>query len=197
MAWNDVTKTENSNSDFMVLAQGDNKVRIVSEPEARDRHWLGKRPIPCMGSCTMCADGTPIKRGYLFHAIDREDGEFKLLGVGPMIANQLKELMTNEEYGFKSVPDYDITIKRTGQMLDTEYSVLPARKNTELTEEELKKLAELTPIADVVKALNKADIERAEKEPPIDRSNVAKDMTDMGFESDSESTQLKDSDIPF
>jgi len=193
MTWQDVIKTENNNSGFLTFKEGDNKVRIVSEPEPRMQHWLGKRPIPCVGKCKLCADNLKVRTSHMFHVIDRETGEFKIMGTGVTVANAMRELKESDDYSFDSIPDYDITIKRTGLGLDTEYTVLAARNNSELTEEEKTKVADLKPMKDIIKSLNEADLERAEKEPPIDRSQVATDMNESGFETDSESAD----NVPF
>ena len=74
-----------------------------------------------------------------------------MLQIGYKIFQQISALATSDEYAFDLTPDYDVTITKSGQGLDTEYIVLPARSNTELTEEEQKAIAEkIKPISDIL-----------------------------------------------
>lgn len=81
--------------------------------------------------------GQPWKRRMKFaiNVIDRADGQVKILDKGLAVFRELKKFQDNPEYG--DLRNYDITITRTGEGLNTEYSVVPARQNTDLTEEEL------------------------------------------------------------
>lgn len=87
------------------------------------------------------------KRRVFMNVIDRdsdpEGTNPKVLGVGPMILKQVLDTMMDVDYG--DITDYatgrDITIKRKGKGLDTEYSVLPRANvtpaSTAKTEEQL------------------------------------------------------------
>lgn len=143
--------------DWMKLQAGDNKIRIISEMEDYGTHYdkEEKKFTTCLGSenCEICQkrnsminDGveqdskevTALKPRvqFLFWVIDRADNKVKLLKAGYTIVKQIGEFAKNEEYKFDIVPDYDITIRKVGEKLDTEYTIIPARKSTKLTEKE-------------------------------------------------------------
>jgi hypothetical protein len=122
----------------MNLERGENKIRILSEFEDYGTHYDNKKSVVCLGKdkCSYCQNGERAKVQYLGWVIDRKDGEIKLLRFGSSVSKQITELARSDEYGFDSVPDYDLTIKKTGEGLETEYVVIPARKSTVLTEDE-------------------------------------------------------------
>ena len=132
---------------WMNLQEGDNKIRIVSEFEDYGQHYnqATNKSVVCLGKekCPICRMGDKARVQYLGWVIDRSDGRIKLLRIGHQIFKQIGELSRNEEYYFDIVPDYDITIKRVGQGLETEYTVIPARQNTPLTEDEKKQIEEI------------------------------------------------------
>jgi len=163
--------TKGGGSDFFSLEQGENKLRLVSEFEERFVHWdqANRRSISVSSLDDLFAGEKPRRR-FLAYAIDRKDGAIKMLEVGASVIKQLKELAVSEDYGFEDMPAYDITIKKTGSGMDTEYTVIPARENTELTEEELTALLGLTPLNQICELFIKkskeslGEVETAEKE---------------------------------
>lgn len=88
----------------------------------------------------------PRRRVY-FNVLDRdgENGqeEIKVMAVGVTVQKQIIEVLCNPDYG--DITDFetgnDITIKRSGQGLNTEYSVLPKPQktpaSTHMTKEEI------------------------------------------------------------
>lgn len=149
--------------EWLNLVDGDNKIRIVSKFVDYGSHYdpSTKKSLICIGkeNCECCqrrdalmVDGVDpkdkeitalkVRVQYLGFVIDRKDGKIKLLRIGHIIFKQIGELAENEEYAFEELPDYDITIRKTGQGLETKYSVVAARQNTELTKEELKQIRE-------------------------------------------------------
>jgi len=144
MKFKDYEETEKrygfTKRDWLNLQEGENKIRIVSEFEDYGVHYNPntKKIVICIGkeTCSLCQTGIGIRVQYLGWVIDRKDGQVKLLRIGHQIFKQIGEFAISNDYGFVSVPDYDITIKKIGQGLATEYTVLPARQDTELTDEE-------------------------------------------------------------
>jgi hypothetical protein len=126
---------------WMNLEQGENKIRIVSNFEDYGNHFdsISKKSTVCIGKdegCEYCKLGQKPRVQFLGWVIDRKNNEVKLLRIGFQIHRAIGELATSDEYGFDDTPDYDMTIKKEGEGLDTEYHVIPARKNTALTVEE-------------------------------------------------------------
>ena len=124
----------------MNLEQGDNKIRIISEFEAYGLHYDSetKQSTICLGEeeCLLCKNGNKPRVQFLGWVIDRNDNQIKLLRIGYTIFEQIGKYQKNDEYKFDKIPDYDITINKTGQDLETRYNVIPSRQNSELTSEE-------------------------------------------------------------
>ena len=148
--------------DWLNLEEGDNKVRIVSEFEDYGSHYDKKlkKSFVCLGKekCPFCQTGDKPRVQFLGWVIDRKDQKPKLLRIGYKIFQQIGDLAQSEDYKFDDVPGYDITIKKTGQGLDTNYSVLPARKNTELTSEEIESIKGLKDPKEIIENM-KAKLE--------------------------------------
>lgn len=78
-----------------------------------------------------------VKEKHIIHVLDRATGEVKLLDKGNAIFGAMKKFALNPEYG--DLRNYDITITMSGDPSDfqsIEYSVTPARSNSDLTEAE-------------------------------------------------------------
>jgi len=181
--------------DWLNLKEGSNKVRIVSHFVDYGIHTYkdvdGKyKSAVCIGKengCPYCAKGMPVRVQFLGWVIDRTDGKVKLLRIGWTIEEKIRNLQQSEDYGFTDLPDYDIDIIRTGEGLDTEYDVIPARKSTELTEEEkamvLETIKEPQEIIDKMKEKVLATITTPKEElPPLEEGNSKEiDLEDIPF----------------
>jgi len=130
-----------SNSDWLILKEGANKVRLMSNFADYGDHFIKEenKSYICIGKengCVYCEKGLKPKVQFLGWAIDRSDGQLKLFRFGYTIAKQLASYKDSEEYGFEDLPPYDIVVNKEGQGLETNYVVMPARTNTEITMEE-------------------------------------------------------------
>lgn len=130
---------------YLKLKHGENKIRIVSEAEVFGKHFKNKKSTVCLGKeeCDLCQEGDKPKPSWLMWVIDRTDGNLKMLEAGYQIISQIQKMAQSSEYGFEDLPNYDIIIQKEGEALETEYTVTPARKDTELTIEERKNISEL------------------------------------------------------
>lgn len=140
-----LAKREVASADFIKILDGKNKVRIVSE--FKD-YWVhfdaeNKSTHKCVGkgSCQWCASENPrtAKAKHIFAClgINRLDqlkaqeakGDTtavpKLLEIGGSTYDQLVALSETDEWGFDTVPAYDIIISKSGTGLGTEYNVSP------------------------------------------------------------------------
>ena len=155
--------------DWMNLEEGDNKLRIVSEFIDYGEHFdnAKKRSYMCLGkgNCSYCDAGEKPKVRYLGWVIDRKDNKVKLLRFGHSIFKQIGALAVNDEYKFDEIPNYDITIKREGTGLDTEYHVTAARKDSKITVEESEeidaKVKDVPEIIENMKAKREKEVEEA------------------------------------
>lgn len=178
MSWKSLqVPTGGEGGDFFKLVDGDNKLRLASYPLERRTHFdrAAKRSYQCEGkNCRYCGPLGPYKNRYLFYVIDLKDKTQKLLEVGVSIVSQLRNLTESEEYAHDSeVWPYYINIQKKGSGLDTEYTVIAARTNTELSEEEKKLIAERKPLSEVIAALDKKSAEKSpSKDDEIDVDKI-------------------------
>lgn len=142
----------------MKLVEGDNIIRIVAKEgikQAADAwvHYFTavntdggtrKTKAACLGlgNCPICDSGNKARHEFYFNVINRVEqkkanGKFQvhLLQCGISIAEQIKALAMDDEYGNPLKYNIKITRKGTGKR-DTTYIVQAARKNTPLTEDE-------------------------------------------------------------
>lgn len=166
-------------SDFLKLVSGENRLRIVSEPEARGSHYIQseKKSYACLGKenlCDFCLNGIDPRVRFLYRVIDRKDGALKLLEVGWSIVGELKKLHDSTDYAFNEIPPYDISILKEGTGLETTYSVLPARMNTPLTPEEEAKIKDAKPLSDFIETMKQKTGVKAEAPiPDIDVASIS------------------------
>lgn len=159
MSWDEVDSSVKSKNAYFQVQDGENKVRIVSEPAVVRTHWKDKKPYNCLGEkCALCGDSDEqvarVNVTFMFHVIDRSTGEFAVGEFKPSVAKQVREFQKTGEYAYEGdIAPYDITIKKSGKGLDTEYKVIPARSNSELTDAEKEKVATLKNIKEIRDAL--------------------------------------------
>ena len=144
--WNDPNLIPPSGGGYLKLKQGENKIRIISEAEVFGKHFKHKKSTICIGKdegCELCQEGDKPKPSWLMWVIDRADNQIKMFEAGYMVVSQIQKLAQSSEYGFGGLPGYDMFIQKEGESLETEYTVTPARKDSELTEEEKESIAAL------------------------------------------------------
>ena len=145
------------------LSIGDTKVRLIGDVMPRYCYWVvtteGKKmPIECLSFSreTESFDNNaqdPFKEidtaiysdkpqfSYVCNVIDRTDGKIKLFDLRATIYSQIVDYASNPEYGNPADPvkGYDLTVKKekTGPLpQNVKYTVVPARSNIALTEDE-------------------------------------------------------------
>lgn len=138
--------------DYLKLQKGENKVRIVSAPiavwtafnrnakegEAKVTKFLTEDGA--MAHNKVSDKESQARKRYAMWVLDRATDEILLAEFGSSIMKAVKNLACDSEYGFDTLPvPYDIKITRTGDGLDTEYSVLPSPAR-ELTEDEKRRV---------------------------------------------------------
>jgi predicted Zn-ribbon and HTH transcriptional regulator len=118
------------------------KRRGITCPEAMEE-WEAKeedRPINSAIKCPVCKSTNfpdrKVKTQFLAIAID-DKSQVGVLKKGPSVYKVITDLM-GEGYNLSETP---VIISRKGEKLDTEYTVLPARKDTPLTDEEKQAVA--------------------------------------------------------
>ena len=147
------------------LSIGDTKVRLIGDVMPRYCYWVvtteGKKmPVECLSFSreTESFDNNaqdPFKEidtaiysdkpqfSYVCNVIDRTDGKIKLFDLRATIYSQIVDYASNPEYGnpADAAKGYDLTVKKekTGPLpQNVKYTVVPARSNIALTEDEQK-----------------------------------------------------------
>lgn len=99
----------------------------------------------------------------------RATGELAIVDLTNSVAEKLLNFMRSDEYSFKAFPmPYDINIKVTKKKVanpgpkDIEYDVIASRKDTPVTEEELKELERKAPISQIMERMQAKQKERFE-----------------------------------
>ena len=120
------------------LTNGDNQVRVLSEPHMVESHFNGK-----------------LNRKWLTWIIDRKDGQMKLFYMPKTIVSMLADIETVKFYAFDAPPmPYDVTIKAKGAgTIEAEYNVIASPELKPLTAQELEQMKTLKPIDEVVSKL--------------------------------------------
>jgi hypothetical protein len=134
-------------SDFMQLKQGDNRGRVLSNPQQFAVHWVvdetgKKRKVGCAAAgCPVCMrgqDGDKPQARWMIKFFNREENRVQLLEISSQILKGVLDLVKNPDWG--PVTEYDITVKRAAPGSQPLYTVMPGRR-APLTGEEKQALA--------------------------------------------------------
>ncbi len=128
-----------SSGDYLKLKEGQNRIRLVTECLAHEGEFQGKKNFK-----------------WLCLVIDRTDQKVKPFFMPHTIYKQIVALQRSEDYAFDGVPmPYDLTINADGAgTKEVKYTLMPARKESALTQAENEAINAHKPIADVKKALD-------------------------------------------
>ena len=151
MSWNEVEKTKTGGNSFYNLIDGDNKVRLLTDPVRIMKFYdnVTKKSKVAFEACGYTNEAKPR---WLCYVIDRKENKLMLAEFPHSIMKQVLEYKNNPEYEFETAPmPYDITINKKGQKLETEYTVIPARQNTEVEKEFIDELAKKTSCDEIKK----------------------------------------------
>lgn len=125
-------------ADYYKFKEGDNRLRLLTECLPHQGEYKGTKNFK-----------------WLCYVLDRRDGKVKTFFMPHTVYKQIEALQANPDYTFADVPmPYDVTVhaKKAGTK-EVEYSLIPARRETPMTDDELAELDAMKPIRDVQKAL--------------------------------------------
>lgn len=136
--------------DRFKIKEGSNRVRLMSE---------------CLPHASMFEGKKNFK--WLCYIIDRADDKLKVFFMPHKIYKGLEELQRTPDYEFFDVPmPYDVTITaKAAGTINVEYGLVPARKNIEVTPEEIAQLAAAKPLTELQRAMKDKAAETAAKSP--------------------------------
>ena len=173
----DKTQEEMGGSDYFKFKEGENKIRVLTQPVKKLSRWGHGICYEGAAYCTPEAldasyaealeeakkagkDISKVARPQLslkwaVWAIDRATGKIVIAELTNTMARTIREWMDGDDYGFKQFPmPYDMTVSAKGAGKTTvKYTVTAARKNTDLTEEELTELSKQTPIDQIIEKM--------------------------------------------
>jgi hypothetical protein len=86
-----------------------------------------------------------VSTRYAWVVWNHNEGKAQVFSQGKSVFNQLADLVPD----WGEPTDYDITVKRTGEQLETRYSVNPAPKSIDLTKEQKDECAKIDLLAAV------------------------------------------------
>lgn len=163
-------KVGNSKDLFLRLDEGDNELRLLTNPFQYLVHKIKKDPtnpkdfgqkVPCSaihGSCPACANDKAKPR-WLYGVISRKTGTYKILDVSFAVFSQIRKLARNiQRWGDPTKYDINIVVDKNGGATGY-YSVQPLPKEPlSATDQQIKDNADLDdlkrrvtpPTADVV-----------------------------------------------
>ena len=128
----DYKRPEPSGGNYAKLEDGHNRFRILSSAIVGWLYWttenkpvrLKERPEKAPIDIR---EGDKIKHMWAFVVWNYRDNKVQILELTQAsIQGPLEDLVMSEDWG--SPTEYDITITKTGQKLDTEYTVMPSPK---------------------------------------------------------------------
>jgi len=117
------------NSRYLKLQQGDNKIRILSKPITGWIDWEtkqdgGKTPVRSKEKQPAINPAQPPKHFWCFVVWDYQEKNIKIMEITQAtIQDAIFALHSSEDWG--SPTEYDITIKKTGEKMETKYFVSP------------------------------------------------------------------------
>lgn len=140
--------------DYFKLKEGPNRVRLMSECLPHPGEYKGTKNFK-----------------WLCYVLDRRDAKVKPFFMPHTIYKFIESLQTSEDYQFYDVPmPYDITITADGAgTKEVKYAVMPAKKETPLTDAESVLLAQAKPLAELQQKLREKN---AKGEPQPDEQDV-------------------------
>ena len=128
----DYKRPEPSGGNYAKLEDGQNRYRILSEAIVGWLYWTAdNKPVrlrerPDVLPANM-REGDKLKHMWAFVVWSYRESKVQILELTQAsIQGPLDDLVLNADWG--DPREYDITITKTGQKLDTEYTVMPSPK---------------------------------------------------------------------
>ncbi len=150
--WNEAKP--NNLSEYMRLAQGDNRVRIFTLPYQFHVCWIkdatgaSRKLRSALKDCPLIKRGEKVQTRWLLGVINRDSKSAEILEIGSQILNGLKQLINEPGYG--DPRGYDVNIKR-GKKGDNPLYYVIAAPPSPLSDSDNKLIAEFSESTDLKK----------------------------------------------
>tara|TARA_A100001515_G_scaffold128955_1_gene115452 strand:+ start:1211 stop:1717 length:507 start_codon:yes stop_codon:yes gene_type:complete len=113
-------------SSYLKFSQGENRFRILAPPVTGYQYWQDDRAPIRIKTASEAPQGEKIK--HFWQVLVYSGGAVKILDITQAtVQSKLLELDRNSEWG--NLLDYDVIVTRSGEGMDTTYSVTPCPKS--------------------------------------------------------------------
>lgn len=139
-----------SSGDYLKLKEGDNRFRLMTMCLPHAGEYQGRKNFK-----------------WLCYVLDRMDGKVKPFFMPHTIYKKIEALQVDDDYQFSSVPmPYDLRINAKGAgTKEVEYSLIPAKKETPVTADEMQQLRAMKPLAEFQGALKEKNAKQTPQAP--------------------------------
>jgi len=140
-------------NDFMNLEEGENPVRLVTQPYQFYIHWTkdatgANRKVRCaLEDCPLCQAGERATARWYVSVINRKTERCAVLEIGPQIFKQVLGLAKKEKWG--NPRKYDVNIERQPKGSQPLYIVSPEPKES-ITDDEKGMIKEFIARVDLI-----------------------------------------------
>lgn len=201
--WDDADIGENH---FMNLKEGQNKLRVLTNPYQFVVHWVedvsgSKKKIKCaIKDCPLCGSGVKAQTRWYVGVLDRSSKKPKVLEISSQIFNGIRTLLKDPDWNKKikkswgRIMSRDVSIFRAKPGTNPLYGIMPTSVETDLTPEETTMVEDFLSAVDinvftqpstVEQVLEKMGKKKAEVSKPADETPEVKD-DDWNFDSNAE-----------
>jgi hypothetical protein len=161
MSWVDETEksmSEERSKEYFNIVEGDNRFQVLTHCVPMAQRWTGKKYEPA----EIGEEGASIK-GVCWVL---QDDILKLAKLPYTVVKSIRAFQNDEETSFDAFPmPYAINVKAKGAgTKEVEYTVIPSRKETEVTKEVLDELAKKPSPEDMVEKIKGKKAETAAKD---------------------------------
>lgn len=164
MSW--VENVPEGKSRYFKLVEGDNRIQLLSHLERYLLKWNGSRYVPADdGDANVSVKGV----GWVL-----QDGMIKDATLPYTVVKSIRGLMNDQDYAFEEFPmprQINIKTKNAGTK-EAEYTVVPSPKESPVSAEVLKELAQKPKPEELVAQLRSKDNFADKSEEEIDPSQI-------------------------
>lgn len=137
-----------SDGNYFTIEDGENVVRILSEPVHFGVYFQGKGS-PAMYEKNATEEvklANKLTHRFACYVYNDKAKKIQIAEFGWSIVKAISEFSKSSQTSFKGCPPYDIIIKKAGAGMKTEYTVLPGRNEAPMSPSILEELDKKQPI---------------------------------------------------
>ena len=144
-----------SQSKYMKWLQGENRLRVLAEPISGFGYWVDNKPIRVKSNSELSGKEEDVKYFWALPVYNYAYNEIQVLEITQKtILTELKALNGDKDWG--DLTKYDIVVTRSGEGMETKYSVMP-KPAKDLAKEAAQKWADVKKVLDLNKLFDNGD----------------------------------------